>query len=75
MHEHNHIHKDDKLIDYSKEEIKAHLNYMLKHNQAHLYELEALASGYSNSKFLRKAIESYKQGNDFLSSALKEVDD
>ena len=66
------------MEENSKEEIVALIKYMIDHNDHHNKELEELSSSLkdvNNDAYLKvlKAIESYKEGNDYLGSALKEL--
>lgn len=69
-HSHSHIGGDD--------EIMALLEYMAGHNQSHTAELESLLSkadfvGDEARGRISSAIECYKNGNDLLISAIKDI--
>lgn len=76
MHEHHHHH----IAAESDGELKAFLQYMLKHNASHADELKSLAeklkssgSALAGEKALA-ALEQYKKGNALLEEALNEYD-
>lgn len=71
-HNHSHAHID------SNDEAMALLEYMAKHNESHTDELKNIANKLDFATddardILLSAIECYKNGNDLLAKAIKEI--